>query len=112
MTETPREHPTLGDHPDAPTVLAKIDGVLYRVPLIDRTGEEVAVRVEDVMQARAAVHQFSELLARLDAAAVESAGRTTTFGTNAGDQPPTTLAEVQAHLRGLRDRLNGSLPDF
>lgn len=112
MNETPRDHPTLKDHPDAPTILARIDGVLYRAPLLDRRDEQVAVRVEDVMQARAVVAQFSKLLGRLDEFDVESAGRTTTLGTHAGETPPTTREDVQDHLDALRNRLNGTLPDF
>lgn len=112
MNERPLNHPTLKDHPDHPTILARIDGVLYRVPLLDHRDEQVDVRVEDVMQARAVIGQFSKLLGRLDEFDVESAGRATTLGTHAGENPPTTREDVQDHLDALRHRLNSTLPDF
>lgn len=110
--ERPIDHPDLARHPAAPTALARLDGVLYRVPIVDRRDEAVPVRVEDVMAARAAVHQLSDLLPEFNAERVEVIGRTTTLGTRAGETPPVNEEDVRTALVDLRDRLKSSLPDF
>lgn len=110
--ERPVDHPDLARHPAAPTALARLDGVLYRVPIVDRRDEAVQVRVEDVMAARAAVHLLSDLLPEFNAEQVETIGRATTLGTRAGETPPVNEEDVRTALVDLRDRLKSSLPDF
>lgn len=55
--QEPREHPTLAKYPGHPTGLYRgEDGILWRIPLGRDRDEAVAVPVEDLVQARGAVH--------------------------------------------------------
>lgn len=52
--DVPRDHPSLEQYPDRPTYLARIDGVLWRMPMRDDYDAAVPVPVTDLMQARSA----------------------------------------------------------
>ena len=111
--EQPRDHPTLAKYPGHPTALHRgEDGVLWRVPLRRDRDEAVAVPVEDLVQARGAVHQLKLMVERGfgDDVDLEMMGHVLT-GTSAA-APPRTRKEVLQYLDGLRDRLTGSLPDW
>ena len=111
--EQPRDHPTLAKYPGHPTALYRgEDGVLWRVPLYRDRDEAVAVPVEDLVQARGAVHQLKLMVERGcgDDVDLEMMGHVLA-GTSAAD-PPRTRREVLQYLDGLRDRLTGSLPEW
>ena len=111
--EQPRDHPTLAKYPGHPTALYRgEDGVLWRVPLDRDRDEAVAVPVEDLVQARGAVHQLKPMVARgFDEEVAPQVRGHGLAGTSAAD-PPRTRREVLQYLDGLRDRLTGSLPDW
>ena len=63
--EQPQDHPTLAKYPSHPTALYRGEaGVLWRVPLYRDRDEAVAVPVEDLVQARGAVHQLKLMVER------------------------------------------------
>lgn len=106
----PIEHPALAKYPDSPTALVRIEGVLYRVPVHRDHDDAVPVPVNDVMQARTAIHQLRKLLdggaARDDQ--VAAIGWALVAGSN--DPAPQTREELDQYLRGLWERVNGCLP--
>lgn len=111
--EQPQDHPTLAKYPSHPTALYRgEDGVLWRVPRHRDRDEAVAVPVEDLVQARGAVHQLKLMVERGfgDDVDLEMMGHVLA-GTSAAD-PPRTRREVLQYLDGLRDRLTGSLPEW
>ena len=110
-SENPRVHPSLATSPGNPTALYRgDDGILWRVPLQRDRDEAVPIPVEDLVQARGAVHQLKLMLERGagDDVDVEMIGHVLQ-GTSA-DTAPRTRPEVLSYLDGLRDRLTGSLP--
>ncbi len=112
MTEEPIEHPALAKYPDSPTALSRVDGVLYRVPMLRDRDEAVAVPVNDLVQARTAVYQLQKLIegGAGDDYRLETISRVLVFGT--ADRQPTTREELARYLTGLRERLNGWLPHW
>jgi len=106
----PVDHPALAKYPDSPTVLYTADGVTWRVPMHRDRDEAVPVAVNDLMQARGALHQFKLLVdsGAGDDATIRTIGDVLVAGTN--EAAPTTREEVSHYLRGLWERINGSLP--
>jgi hypothetical protein len=109
--EQPREHPSLTKYPGYPTALYRDeDGTLWRVPIQRDRDEAVPVPVEDLVQARGAVHQLKLFVERhqVDEVDLEMLGHVL-VGT-AHEAPPRTRDEILHYLDRLRDRLTGSLP--
>jgi len=111
--EQPRDHPSLAKYPGHPTALYRgEDGILWRVPLQRDRDEAVPIPVEDLVQARGAVHQLQLMVERggFDEVDLEMLGHVL-VGTSA-EQPPRTRGEILRYLDGLRDRLTDSLPSW
>ena len=74
--------------------------------------EAVPIPVEDLVQARGAVHQLKLMVERggFDEVDLEMLGHVL-VGTSA-EQPPRTRGEILRYLDGLRDRLTDSLPSW
>ena len=109
--ETPIDHPTLAKYPDSPTALVRIDGgPLYRVPVKRDRDEAVPVPVNDLMQARSAIHQLRVLLesGAGDDFRIQSIAEVLTHTT--ADATPQTREELAQYVRGLWQRLNHCLP--
>lgn len=106
----PVDHPSLAKYPDSPTVLYRYDNVLWRVPMRRDRDEAVPVAVNDLMQARGALHQFKLLVesGAGDDVTIRTIGDVLVAGTN--EEAPRTREEVSHYLRGLWERINGSLP--
>ena len=63
--EQPRDHPSLAKYPGHPTALYRgDDGILWRVPMQRDRDEAVPIPVEDLVQARGAVHQLKLMVER------------------------------------------------
>lgn len=110
--DEPIDHPALAKYPDSPTALSRVDGAVYRVPLLRDRDEAVPVPVNDLVATRAALYRFRLLL---DEGAgsdwdLHILGEVLVAGTS--EQPPRTREEVSNYLDGLRGRINGSLPDW
>lgn len=109
--ETPIDHPALAKYPDSPTALVRVDGgPLYRVPVRRDRDEAVPVPVNDLMQARTAIHQLRVLLASGagDDFRIQTLAETLTHTT--ADPTSQTRKELEDYLRGLWERINGCLP--
>lgn len=108
--QIPILHPALQKYPSSPTALVRVDGVLYQVPMQRDLDEAVPVPVNDLMQARTAVHQLLLTLRSggCDDYRIESAGRALVAGMD--EPPPTTREELDRYLEQLRKRLNSWLP--
>lgn len=104
------DHPSLAKYPDSPATLCRVDGVLYRVPLIRDRDEAVPVPVNDLVAASAAIHRFTELLSSGAGSAwdISILGDVLVAGTN--EDAPRGRQEVCDHLGGLSARLNEALP--
>lgn len=111
--EAPRDHPTLAQYPDSPTALVRDDdGILWRVPIARRRDEAVAVPVEDVIQARAAVARLTALIEMGAADEIQTALTGMALRGTSNEQAPATRTEVVAYLEGLTLRLNSCLPSW
>lgn len=113
MPDQPREvhdHQSLAKYPEAPTKLFTQDGITWRVPAQRDRDEAVPVIVEDLVQARAAVHQLLLLVKNGAGRDVDIQIMGHVLQGTTSEPPPQTRAEVIEYLDGLRDRLNGSLP--
>lgn len=111
--EQARDHPSLTKYPGGRvTYVRDDDGVLWRVPVGRDRDEAVPVPVEDLVQARGAIHRLKVLLEKGagDESEVEMIGYVVN-GTSE-DEPPLTRAEVITYLDSLWKRLNGSLPGW
>lgn len=108
--QVPILHPALEKYPGSPTALVRVDGVLYEVPLNRDRDEAVPVPVNDLMQARTAVHQLLLILrdGGLDDYRAEAAGRALVGGMD--EEPPITHQQLGVYLEQLRRRLNSWLP--
>jgi len=106
----PIDHPALAKYPDSPTALFRYDGVLWRVPIHRDRDEAVPVAVNDLMQARGALHQLKLLIdsGAGDDGTIRTIGDVLVAGTS--EEAPHTREDVARYLRGLWERINGSLP--
>ncbi|GAB3469737.1 hypothetical protein AB1207_22085 [Kineococcus endophyticus] len=111
--DVPRDHPSLEQYPDRPTYLARIDGVLWRMPMRDDYDAAVPVPVTDLMQARSVIGLLERLVHKGivdDPVVLKMIGRTAVVGSN--EAPPLTAGEVERWLRDLRSRINAWMPHY
>jgi len=109
--EIPIDHPALAKYPGSPTALVRVaGGPLYRVPVVRDRDEAVPVPVNDLMQARTAIHQLRLLLesGAVGDFRIRTIAETLTHTT--ADPTPQSREELEEYLRGLWERLNGCLP--
>lgn len=110
QTRDTRDHPSLAKYPDGPVKHFTQDGITWRVPARRDRDEAAPVIVEDIVQARGAVHQLLLQVKKGAGSDTDIVMMGQVLVGTSSDPPPTTRDEVIAYLDRLRDRLTASLP--